>query len=187
MKRKSKSSTYGVLILVVLMAFIILFWPRPAAEEGPREQATADPEQMNLTPAMSDDDKQFLATLEAQAQLTIEAMAPAPSATPAPPLVLRQAHVVVSGETVQSIAAQHNTSIVLLAIYLTVDELTPGNTIQVPVPNPAVCPSGKVHVVEEHQTLYGLGRLYDSSVAEIMMLNGLATDLIKIGDLLCIP
>ena len=56
-----------------------------------------------------------------------------------------------------------------------------------PVPNPTTCPSGRLHVVEQNETLFGLSRLYDTSVEALMNSNNLGGTLIRVGDVLCLP
>jgi hypothetical protein len=53
-------------------------------------------------------------------------------------------------------------------------------------PKPKVTPS-KTHTVAKGETLYGLARKYNSTVAKIKAANGLSGDLIRIGQKLKIP
>ncbi|NOR82315.1 MAG: LysM peptidoglycan-binding domain-containing protein [Ardenticatenales bacterium] len=165
MQERSQSAAIGVLILAILGVMMAWYWPRQEAEsEAPI--ATEAP-----TPATP------IATLEL--------------ATPAPlagaELVITEPHLVQPGETIQSIANQHSTSMALLAVYLTVDDLTPGNLVEVPVPNPAVCPSRRVHVVEPSDTLYSISQRYNVTIEAVMETNSWTESLIRPGDLLCIP
>jgi len=165
MQERSQSTAIGVFILAVLGVMMAWYWPRQEAG-GEAPIATEAP-----TPATA------IATLEL--------------ATPAPlagaELVITEPHLVQPGETVQSIANQHSTSIALLAVYLTVDDLTPGNLVEVPVPNPAVCPSRRVHVVEPSDTLYSISQRYNVTIEAVMETNSWTESLIRAGDLLCIP
>jgi LysM repeat protein len=169
---------YGILGALWLIAMVIV-WPYVVAEPPEPEATVGTAEGIEPTP-------DFLATVQAQAsQLPTPTLLPSP--TPAPALILRRSHVVAPGDTLQAIALQYNSSVALLAIEITALEFTPGNTIEVPVPNPAACPSGRLHVVEQNETLFGLSRLYDTSVEALMNANSLGDNLIRVGDVLCLP
>lgn len=176
MQERSQSTAIGVFILAVLGVMMAWYWPRqeargqasPAALERPIATETPTPA---LAPTTS------IATLE------LATLAPLAGAE----LVIREPHLVQPGETIQSIATQHGTAIGLLAVYLTVDDLTPGNLVEVPVPNPAVCPSRRVHVVEPSDTLYSISQRYDVTIEAVMDANSCTESLIRAGDLLCIP
>ena len=172
MQERSQSTAIGVLILAVLGVMMAWYWPgqeargqaSPAAPERPIATETPAP----ATP---------IATLE------LATLAPLAGAE----LVIREPHLVQPGETIQSIANQHGTPITLLAVYLTVDDLTPGNLVEIPVPNPAVCPSCRVHVVEPSDTLYSISKRYNVTIEAVMETNSWTESLIRAGDVLCIP
>lgn len=175
---KDKNTAVGCLILAVLWAIgAVSVWPlithqsEPVSERG--ESAA-----MNQT---------LIPEPTIPPIPTPVPPSPTPEPTPTPPLVIQHSHVVQSGETLQSIAALHHSSICLLASVLTVDDLTPGNIIMVPVPNPAACASMKVHVVEENDTLFSISRRYDVTLEALMAENLLPDTTIRIGDVLCIP
>ena len=176
---RPKQTALGLVVLVLIwVATATLLWrylPRPDAllPEHSAEEASATPEQ-SPTPADTETP-------------TVTPSPPTPTATPLPPLLNFEPHQLQSGETMQRIAALHHTSMALLGIYLLVDDLTPGNIVLVPVPNLAACPSGKIHVVEENQTLASLARLYNTSAADLMALNHKGDELLFLGDILCIP
>ncbi len=172
MQERSQSTAIGVLILAVLAAMMAWYWPR---QESRGEASPAAPERPITTEAPAPASP--IATLEPATPTLLVGAA----------LVMWEPHLVEPGETIQSIANQHGTPIALLAVYLTVDDLTPGNLIEVPVPNPAVCPSRRVHVVESSETLYSISQRYNVTIEAIMETNSWTESLIRAGDVLCIP
>jgi LysM repeat protein len=175
---QSATVGYGILGALWLIA-MVLVWPYVVAEPPGPEDPIATPSDSGPTP-------DAFATIQAQTSaLPTPTMLPSPSPTPA--LILRRAHLVEPGDTLQAIAQQYNSSVALLAIEITALEFTPGNTIEVPVPNPAACPSGRIHVVQQNETLFGLSRLYDTSVESLVSANNLGGTLIRVGDVLCLP
>ena len=169
---------YGILAVLWLIALVIL-WPYLVADPPEPEPTVAALGVVEPTP-------DWAATRQAEAAAW-PTPTPLPSPTPTPVLILRTAHVVQPGDTLQTIALRYNSSVALLAIEITAEEFTPGRVIQVPVPNPAACPSGRLHVVEQNETLFGLSRLYDTSTEALMSANHLGTNLIRVGDVLCLP
>jgi LysM repeat protein len=164
MQERSQSTAIGILILAALGVLMAWYWPRQEVRgEAPIATETQAPAPAPATP--------------------IATLAPLAGAG----LVIREPHLVQQGETILSIANQHGTPIALLALYLTVDDLTPGNLVEVPVPNPAVCPSRSVHVVEPSDTLYSISHRYDVTVEAVVEANSWTESLIRAGDLLCIP
>lgn len=176
-RTRSTTIGYGILAIIWLIALVIL-WPYVVAER-PEPEPVVMPEPIEPTPDV-------FATMQAQAAMVPTAtLLPSPSPTPA--LILRSAHVVQPGDTLQAIALHYNSSVALLAIEVTAEEFTPGKVIQVPVPNPAACPSGRLHVIQQNETLFGLSRLHDTSVEALMSANNLGDNLIRVGDVLCLP
>jgi LysM repeat protein len=176
---RARSMTIGYAILGVLwLIALVILWPTVVARP--------EPESTIVTHAAVESTADVFATMQAQSSaLPTPTLLPSPSPTPA--LILRSPHVVEPGDTLQAIALQYNSSVALLAIEVTAEQFTPGKVIQVPVPNPAACPSGRIHVVEQNETLFGLSRLYDTSVEALMSANNLAGNLIHVGDVLCLP
>jgi len=175
---RSSPVGYGILAALWLIALGIL-WPHLVAEQQ-------EPEPSFVTQDVAEPTPDWAATTQAQAAAQ-PTPTPLPSPTPTPVLILRTAHVVQPGDTLQAIAQRYNSSVALLAIEITAEEFTPGRVIQVPVPNPVACPSGRLHVVEQNETLFGLSRLYDTSVEALMNASNLNTNLIRVGDVLCLP
>lgn len=87
---------------------------------------------------------------------------PAPTETPIPPTaVLDQYiftnHVIASTDTLYSISRMYITSIALMARFgISSSEIIVGNTIAVPVANPAYCPGYRPIVVIEGDTPLGI-------------------------------
>jgi len=176
---KSKNTVIGLVILIVLWILMIVFCPWRLGGDPVSPTAI-------VTLALAEGQGAELTAPTAMPS-PIPPTLPPPTATPIPELIITVLHVVQPGETIQTIADQHHTSMPLLAARLRVDELTPGNTIYIPVPNPAACPSLRIHLVEACDTLYGLSQCYHTSVEAIIVANNLSESVIIVGDLLCIP
>jgi LysM repeat protein len=183
MNRQSKSAVLSIFSLVTIWVFIIYYWPR---------QATGIPaESIAETPALIDSlaepgrvEPHLAETPPADAP---PAETPTPSPVPTPPLLVTVQHVVQTGETLLSIAEQHRAPVGLLAGSLRVEQLAPGNTISILAPNPAACPSMRLHLVAESETLYSLALRYGVGLDSLMKTNGLTEPLIVAGQMLCIP
>jgi LysM repeat protein len=185
MNRQSKSALLSIFILVTIWVFIIYYWPRQAAGSSPDSAAE--------TPAPIDPfaDPGQVEPRQAETPVAIEVPppieTPTPSPVPTPPLVVTVQHVIQTGETLLSIAEQHHAPVGLLAGSLRVEQLAPGNTITVLAPNPAACPSLRLHLVVENETLYSLALRYSVSLDSLMRANGLSEPLIMAGQMLCVP
>ncbi len=181
MPNRSKSAGCGIAILVVLWILIIILLPRQPAGDSGAKQSDPTP---SAEPSRADS-----GGTEATSPLPtpIPTETPPPTIVPTPELLHPVTHLVQAGETLQMIADQHNTSVNLLAGYLTVDELCPGNEIIILAPNPAACPSQRIHLVVENETLYSIAQRYGVSLEALMKENHLGDALIGIGTTLCIP
>ena len=179
MSNRSKNAARGIAILFVLWVLIIILLPRRAVLEQPAGTATITPE---ASRAESQGTAQETPTLTVPPTET-----PTPTIEPTPELLRSVMHLVQAGETLQIIADQYNTSVSLLAGYLTVDELSPGNEIFILAPNPAACPSQRIHLVMNNETLYSLAQRYEVSLESLMAENNLTDPMIGIGTTLCIP
>lgn len=180
MNRQSKSAVLGIFVLVTIWVFIVYYWPRQGAGR-PEDSAAGTP-----TPFLSPlepgrVDPHLAETLPPPTET------PIPSPVPTPPLLVTVQHVVQAGETLLSIAQQHRAPVGLLAGSLRVEQLAPGNTISIPAPNPAACPSLRLHQVAESETLYSLALRYGVGLDPLMTANGLTEPLIMPGQMLCIP
>ena len=182
MPNRSKSAGCGIAILLVLWILIIILLPKQPAGNGsgPKQGETSP----SAEPSRADSGA---AQAESPLPTPIPTETATPTAVPTPELLQPITHIVQTGETLQMIADQHNTSVNLLAGYLTSDELCPGNEIIVLAPNPLACPSQRIHLVVENETLYSIAQRYDVSLEALMAENNLTDPLIGIGTTLCIP
>ncbi len=176
----AKSARYGCLALVVLWIIIgILIWPhlQPTKEVDTSVQHTLPESTATPEPAFT--------PLPTWTPLPFATPTPEPS--PTPELLLRQFHIIQQGDTPLSIAELYNTSIELLVNRVRAGDFNPGSTIEILIPNPAACPSRRLHVVSQNETLFGLSRLYNTTTDALMATNRLTSDLIRVGDVLCLP
>lgn len=80
-----------------------------------------------------------------------------PTAVPAASMYIFSNHTVVGSDTLYSLARQYNTSIPLMARFgISSTEMIVGNTLAIPVANPAYCPGYRTYVVIEGDTPMGL-------------------------------
>jgi LysM repeat protein len=109
--------------------------------------------------------------------------------TPVPPDVIFTPYVVQPGDSLYRITQIQNTSIDLMALYgIASVDLVAGNTLNLPIANPAYCPGMRPHVVRDQQTVFSIGRIYGSSPQAIAAVNNLdANYTIKTTQVLCIP
>jgi LysM repeat protein len=183
MNRQSKSAVLSIFILVTIWVFIIYFWPRQATGRSP-DSAAGTPAPFDTLADPGRVDPHLAETPTAEAP-PVETLTPSP--VPTPPLVVTVQHVIQAGETLLSIAEQHRTPVGLLAGSLRVEQLAPGNTITILAPNPAACPSMRLHLVVESETLYSLALRYGVSLDALMRSNALTEPLIMAGQMLCVP
>ncbi len=192
MSRKLKSAAVGLLALIVIWVIAVLFWPEPAAMRDEHSSDSAMPTALLTVETPPSPASQQMETAAPRPTFTptpVITPTPAhtPTPTPRPDLMLYVQHEVQSGETLLSIAKRHNTSAALLAAHLTVDDMALGSLIAIPVPNPDACPSLKVHMVEQGETLFRISQQYGVTVEALKSANGLTEDIIRAGDLVCIP
>lgn len=116
-----------------------------------------------------------------------------PDPTPVPPTAVGSVifidYVVQPNDTLYSIAQRLDTSIVLMARYnISAASLVAGQTIRLPVGNPAYCPGRQPYAVGEGDTAFNLGRRFNTTAAELQAINGLdANYTIRVGEIICIP
>lgn len=115
--------------------------------------------------------------------------APLPTPTPWPPSVVFVNYVVVPGDTLYRLTQKYNTSIDLMARYnIAADSIIVGNTLVLPVANPAFCPGSQPHVVRDQQTVSEIARAYGTTPQAIAAINGLdANYSVKTTQVLCVP
>lgn len=112
-----------------------------------------------------------------------------PPPTPVPPQVIFTPYVVQPGDSLYGITQKQNTSIDLMALYgIASIDIVAGNTLNLPIANPAYCPGMRPHVVRDQQTVFSIGQIYGSSPQAIAAVNNLDANYnIKTTQVLCIP
>jgi len=95
-------------------------------------------------------------------------------------------HIVVPGDTLYSLARHYGTTVqaIMWANGLWNYIIYAGQPLYIPV---ASLPTGGVYVVQWGDTLYGIARLYGTTVEALKAANGLGSDLIWAGMQLTIP
>lgn len=96
-----------------------------------------------------------------------------------------QIHTVEAGETLFSISREYDLTVSELRDWnnLSSDDLQPGQELRI---TPPAGQSRKVHVVETGESLFGISRMYDVTIAEIQQWNNLQGTDIEIGSRLVI-
>lgn len=114
---------------------------------------------------------------------------PEPTATPVPPAVIFIDYVVQPNDTMYAVASRYATSITLMAQEgIAQDNLIPGQTIRLPIGNPAYCPGRRPYAVTEGDTAFNISRITGVSLDELKAINGLNDNFdIKAAQILCIP
>lgn len=117
--------------------------------------------------------------------------------TPTPPAasncataILFVDYVVQAGDTLYSISNRYVTSIPLMARFgISSVNIVPGNTIRVPVGDPACCPAGfKPYVVQEGDTMFGIAQACGTTISNLQAANGMGSSTsIYMTQILCIP
>lgn len=98
-------------------------------------------------------------------------------------------HIVQSGDTLWSIARQHNTTVAELKRLnnLTGDLLSVGQQLILPGMEEITPPeSNIIHIVQRGDTLWNIARQHNTTVAELKRLNNLTSDLLSVGQRLII-
>ncbi|MGD2048348.1 MAG: LysM peptidoglycan-binding domain-containing protein [Chloroflexota bacterium] len=150
-----------------------------APESGDPAQATADAAATEM----------FGVTATAIIAPTVPPSPIPPTPTPVPPQVIFTPYVVQSGDSLYRITQIQNTSIDLMALYgIASVDLIAGNTLNLPIANPAYCPGMIPHIVRDQQTVFSIARIYGSTSHAIAAANNLdANYTIKTTQVLCIP
>jgi LysM repeat protein len=111
-----------------------------------------------------------------------------PTATSAAAPVIFIAYTVQQGDTLYSIGQAQNSAIELMAVHgIDAVDLVPGTVINLPVANPAYCPGRRAYVIRDHDTLSSIGRAFGTTAADLMAINGLASDAIQSTQVICVP
>jgi LysM repeat protein len=108
---------------------------------------------------------------------------------PLPSEVIFVSYVVQPGDTLYGITKKQNTSIDLMALYgISAENIIVGNTLSLPVANPAYCPGLLPYVVRDHETVSDIGRRFGTTPDAIGAVNNLGSNyLIKTTQVICIP
>lgn len=114
---------------------------------------------------------------------------PPPTPTPRPPSVIFTNYVVVPGDTLYRLTQIFNTSIDLMARHnIAAGNMIAGNTLLIPVANPAYCPGSRPHVVRDQQTVSEIARQYGTTPQAIAAANGLdANYSVNTSQVICVP
>ena len=130
-------------------------------------------------------DSQATATALPQPTSTL----PPPPPTAAPPPVIFVNYVVAPGDSLYRITQKQNTSIDLMASYnIASTDMIAGNSLLLPVANPAFCPGSRPHVVRDQQTVSDIARAYNTTPQAIGAASGLdANYSVKTTQVICVP
>ncbi len=114
---------------------------------------------------------------------------PTPVPTPVPEKVILIQYQVQANDSLYSIAQRVDTSIALMASRgISADSLIPGNTIELPVGNPAYCPGRQPYAVGEGDTAFSIARRFGITAADLQAINGLdANFTVRVADIICVP
>ena len=97
-------------------------------------------------------------------------------------------HIVTANDTLYSLANLYNTSIPLMARYgISSTEMVVGNTLSIPVANPAYCPGYQTCVAIEGDTPFGFSSSAGITLDEFWAINPLANNAIYETQVVCLP
>lgn len=180
-----------VAILVTVAGTPISLYPNPdkvvvLASEARSTIApeVLDPAQATAAAAAATD-----AAATSAAVTAVATNLPAPTAIPAVSSVIFTTYIVHPGDNLYRITQNQNTSIDLMALYgIDSTDMIVGNTLSLPIANPAYCPGMPAHIVRDQQTVSSIARSYGSSPESIAAVNNLGPSYsIKTTQVLCIP
>jgi LysM repeat protein len=114
---------------------------------------------------------------------------PEPTATPRPDAVIFIDYIVQENDTMYGVAVRLDTSIALMAQEgIAQDNLIPGQTIRLPIGNPAYCPGRRPYAVAESDTAFNISRTLGVSLEDLKSINELNDNFdIKAAQILCVP
>lgn len=103
--------------------------------------------------------------------------------------VIFSPYTVQQGDTLYRITTKLATSITLMAEHgIAHDHLVPGETLNIPVGNPAYCPNGRPYAVGEGETIYRISQLYNTTKENLQAINNLDANFsIAAGQIICVP
>lgn len=99
-------------------------------------------------------------------------------------------YLVQPGDTLYSITQRDDTSIALMAEHgLSQTSLNPGQTIRLPVGNPAYCAGrGRPYAIGEGDTAFNISQRFNTTPENLRSTNGLDENYtVKVADIICIP
>ena len=110
-------------------------------------------------------------------------------AQPAVNPVIEEPYVVQAGDTLYRITTLKATSITLMAQHgIAQDHLNPGETISIPIGNPAYCPGRRPYAVGEGETIFAISQKTNTTKEDLQAINQLdANFAIKAAQILCVP
>ena len=122
-------------------------------------------------------------------QPTLTATPVPPTPIPPPPEVIIVGYLVQPGDSLYAITKKQNTSIDLMSVYsISAENMIVGNTLSLPVANPAFCPGLLAYVVRDQQTVSNIARNFGTTPDAIAAVNNLdANYSIKTTQVICIP
>jgi LysM repeat protein len=112
------------------------------------------------------------------------------TAVPAAEKIIFQNYTVQQGDTLYSLSQSFATSIALMAENgISQTSLVPGQTIAIPVGNPAFCNGrGRPYAVGEGDTAFNISQRYNTTPENLQALNQLDGNYtVKIADIICVP
>lgn len=138
------------------------------------------------------------APVEGQAQESAPTAVP-PTLTPVPQTFTQPASVepiifinytVQSSDTLYSVSSSRmDTSIALMSRFnISAEDLVGGTVIQLPVGNPAYCPSSRPYAVGEGDTAFSVARRFGTTHDTLKAMNNLdANYTIRLAEIICVP
>jgi LysM repeat protein len=112
----------------------------------------------------------------------------APTATRSLCVIFEQ-YQVQPGDTLYSISNKRNTTIALMARFgIDATDIVPGDTIPLPVADPACCPGNSPYVVREGDTLSSIAVKCETTIDNLKQINGFG-DIYRLDetDVICVP
>ena len=111
-----------------------------------------------------------------------------PTAVPSPEMYIFTSHTVTGNDTLYSLANLYTTSIALMARFgISSTEMVVGNTLSIPVANPAYCPGHQTTIALEGDTPFGFSSSVGITLDEFWAINPLANYAIYETDVVCLP
>ncbi|MCB8946324.1 MAG: LysM peptidoglycan-binding domain-containing protein [Ardenticatenaceae bacterium] len=166
--------------------------PEQQTQEQPAEQQT---EQTQEQPAEQQTEQTQEQPAEQQTEQTQEqpielaTAVPLNTANQTVDAIIYQSYVVQANDSLYNITRQLNTSITLMAVKgIDQEDLVAGQTIQVPIGNPAYCPGLSPYAVAEGDTIFSIAQRRNTTPDNLRTINTLdANYTIYSGTIICVP